>query len=64
MVKDVILKYPKLGKLERLKFVANTDSSYCNSENRKKSVGGGFIGLVNQDGFCAPLPWKITVQNR
>ena len=25
-------------------------------------MGGGFIGLVNQDGVCAPLPLKITGQ--
>ena len=56
--KNVTLKFPKLGKLEDLKIVTFTDSSYRNSENKEKSVGGRFIGLANKDGNCAPLAWK------
>ena len=61
--KDVTLKYPILGKVEDLKVVAYTDSSYRNAENKEKSVGGRFIGLVSQTGVCAPLAWKSkTIQ--
>ena len=56
--KDVTLKYSYLGDLETLKVVAYTDSSYRNAEHKEKSVGGRFIGLVNQAGVCAPLAWK------
>ena len=60
---DVTLKYAKLGKIEKLKIVAYTDSSYRNAENKEKSVGGRFIGLVNANGVCAPLAWKSkTIQ--
>ena len=40
--KDVTLKFSKLGKMENLKIVTYTDSSYRNSENKEKSVGGRF----------------------
>ena len=61
--KDVTLKYPKLGKCDTLKVIAYTDSSYRNAENKEKSVGGRFIGLVNEKGACAPLLWKSkTIQ--
>ena len=60
---DVTLKYAKLGKIDKLKIVAYTDSSYRNAENKEKSVGGRFIGLVNANGVCAPLAWKSkTIQ--
>lgn len=43
--------------------MAYTDSSYRNAENKEKSVGGRFIGLVNANGVCAPLAWKSkTIQ--
>ena len=38
--------------------MAYTDSSYRNSENKEKSVGGRFIALANKSGVCAPLAWK------
>ena len=61
--KDVTLRYPKLGNIEELSIVAYTDSSYRNSENKEKSVGGRFIGLANKSGVCAPLVWKSkTIQ--
>ena len=46
--KNVTLKFPKLGKLEDLKIIAFTDSSYRNSENKEKSVGGRYIALANK----------------
>ena len=46
-----------------MKVIAYTDSSYRNAENKEKSVGGRFIGLVNEKGACAPLLWKSkTIQ--
>ena len=61
--KNVTLKYTKLGNFKNLKIVAYTDSSYRNAENKEKSVGGRFIGLVNDAGVCAPLLWKSkTIQ--
>ena len=46
-----------------MKVVSYTDSSYRNAEIKKKSVGSRFIGLVNDDGVCAPLLWKTkTIQ--
>ena len=61
--KDVTLKYSRLGKAEDLSIVAYTDSSYRNSENKEKSVGGRFIALANKSGVCAPLAWKSkTIQ--
>ena len=60
---SVTLKYPKLGKIEDLKVIAFTDSSYRNSENTEKSVGGRFIALSNENGDCSPLIWKSkTIQ--
>ena len=60
---NVVLRYPKLGQIKDLKIVAFTDSSYRNSEDKEKSVGGRFIGLCNSDGDCAPLVWKSkTIQ--
>ena len=44
--------------MEDLQIVAYTDSSYRNSENKEKSVGGRFICLANKEGRCAPLRWK------
>ena len=46
--KNVTLKFPKLDKLEDLKIIAFTDSSYRNSENKEKSVGGRYIALANK----------------
>jgi hypothetical protein len=61
--KNVTLKFPKLGKLGTLKIVAFTDSSYRNSENKEKSVGGRYIALANKEGKCSPLVWKSkTIQ--
>ena len=61
--KDVTLKYPKLGRFKDLRIVAYTDSSYRNSENKEKSVGGRLICLANKEGDCAPLAWKSkTIQ--
>jgi hypothetical protein len=63
MEKDVTLKFSKLGNIEKLQIVAYTDSSYRNSENKEKSVGGRFICLSNEEGSCAPLRWKSkTIQ--
>ena len=60
---NVTLKFPKLGKLETLKTVAFTDSSYRNSENKEKSVGGRYIALANKEGKCSLLVWKSkTIQ--
>ena len=43
--------------------MAYTDSSYRNSENKEKSVGGRLICLTNQEGRCSPLIWKSkTIQ--
>ena len=58
MEKDVTLKYSKLGNVEDLQIVTYTDSSYRNSENKEKSVGGRFICLANKTGDCAPIRWK------
>ena len=61
--KNVTLKFPRLGKLENLRIIAYTDSSYRNSENKEKSVGGRYIALANKEGKCAPLAWKSkTIQ--
>ena len=61
--KDVCLKFTKLGKLEDLKVVTYTDSSYRNAENKEKSVGGRLIVLANKKGECNPLLWKSkTIQ--
>ena len=60
---SLTLKFPKLGEFNDLKIVAYTDSSYRNSEDKAKSVGGRFICLANKNGVCAPLAWKSkTIQ--
>ena len=56
--KNVKLKFQKLGKLHDLKIVAFTDSSYRNSENKEKSVGGRYVDLSNKKCKCVPLFWK------
>ena len=56
--KDVTLKFSKLGKLEDMKIVVYTDSSYRNAEHKVKSVGGRLIALANDKGECSPLVWK------
>ena len=61
--KDVSLRFTKLGKLENLKIVVYTDSSYRNAENKEKSVGGRLVVLANKTGECNPLLWKSkTIQ--
>ena len=61
--KDVSLKFTNLGKLDKLKIVAYTDSSYRNAENKEKSVGGRLIVLANEKGECNPILWKSkTIQ--
>ena len=61
--KDVKIKFQKLGDIQSLKVVAYTDSSYRNTENSEKSVGGRLIVLANSEGKCNPLVWKSkTIQ--
>ena len=61
--KDVTLKFSKLGNIDDLKIIAFTDSSYRNSENKEKSVGGRFMCIANNSGKCSPLAWKSkTIQ--
>ena len=56
--RNVTLKFTNLGKLNELKIVAYTDSSYRNAENKEKSVGGRLIVLANKKGECNPIAWK------
>ena len=43
--------------------ICYTDSSYRNSEDKIKSIGGRFIALANDSGEFAPLMWKsMTIQ--
>ena len=61
--KNVTLKFSKLGSIDNLKIIAYTDSSYRNSENKEKSVGGRFLCIANGAGGCSPLAWKSkTIQ--
>ena len=60
---DVKLKFSKLGSFDKLKIVAYTDSSYRNSDEMTKSVGGRILFLVNKLGMCSPIGWKSkTIQ--
>ena len=52
------IKYSKLGPWKSLKLVAYTDSSFKNSEDKVKSVGGRVTFLVNSQGMASPLNWK------
>ena len=59
----VAVKFSKLGKLDELKVLAYTDSSYRNDDQKVKSVGGRCIALVNDKGESSPLAWKSkTIQ--
>ena len=61
--KNVTLKFSELGGINNLKIIAYTDSSYRNSENKEKSVGGRFLCIANGAGGCSPLAWKSkTIQ--
>ena len=63
MESDVTLKYCKLGNLEDLKVICYTDSSYRNSDDKIKRVGGRLIALANKNENFAPLTWKSkTIQ--
>ena len=60
---DVKIKFSSLGKLENLKVIGFTDSSYRNAEDTSKSVGGRLVLLMNDSGDCSPLAWKSkTIQ--
>ena len=60
---DIRIKYSKLGDWKTLKLVAYTDSSFKNSEDKVKSVGGRVTFLVNSQGMASPLNWKSkTIQ--
>jgi hypothetical protein len=48
--KSVTLKFPRLGKLENLRIIVYTDSSYRNSKNKENSVGGRYVALANKEG--------------
>ena len=61
--RDVTLKFSKLGNMKDLKIIAYTDSSYRNSEDKEKSVGGRLVVLANKDGESNPIIWKSkTIQ--
>ena len=60
---NVKVKYSKLGNWRDLKIVAYTDSSFKNSEDLVKSVGGRLSFLSNSQGLVSPLNWKSkTIQ--
>ena len=60
---DIKVKYSKLGHWKNLKIVSYTDSSFKNSEDLVKSVGGRVSFLVNSQGMASPLNWKSkTIQ--
>ena len=60
---NVAIKYSQLGKLDELKVLAYTDSSYRNDAEKVKSVGGRYIALANSKGVVSPLAWKSkTIQ--
>jgi hypothetical protein len=60
---DVKVKYSRLGHWRTLKLIAYTDSSFKNSEDKVKSVGGRVTFLVNSQGLASPLNWKSkTIQ--
>ena len=60
---NVKIKYSKLGNWRKLKLVTFTDSSFKNSEDNVKSVGGRVTFLVSAQGLASPLNWKSkTIQ--
>ena len=60
---QVKVKYSKLGQWRTLKLLTYTDSSFKNSEDKVKSVGGRVTFLVNSQGMVSPLNWKSkTIQ--
>ena len=62
-LRKVRLKYSRLGSFNDLKLIGYTDSSYRNTEDMTKSVGGRVIFLVNKEGLCCPIVWKSkTIQ--
>ena len=59
----VKVKYSKLGPWRDLKILTYTDSSFKNSEDMVKSVGGRVSFLANSQGMVSPLNWKSkTIQ--
>ena len=60
---NVKIKYSRLGPWRDLKIIAYTDSSFKNSEDLVKSVGGRVSFLANSQGMVSPLNWKSkTIQ--
>ena len=57
-LREVRIKYSKLGSFDDLRVLGFTDSSYRNADNMTKSVGGRIIFLVNKTGQCSPIAWK------
>ena len=60
---DVKVKYSRIGDWKTLKLVTFTDSSFKNSEDKVKSVGGRVTFLMSAQGLASPLNWKSkTIQ--
>ena len=60
---NVKVKYSHLGDWRQLKLVTFTDSSFKNSEDKVKSVGGRVTFLTSPQGLASPLSWKSrTIQ--
>ena len=59
----VEIKFSRLGKLDDLRIIAFTDSSYRNDSEKVKSIGGRYIGLANKENLVSPITWKSkTIQ--
>ena len=52
------VKFSKLGDWKSLRVLGYTDTSFRNTENTTKSVGGKILLLVNGKGDCNILGWK------
>ena len=60
---DIKVKYSKIGEWKDLKLVTFTDSSFKNSEDKVRSVGGRVTFLMSSRGLASPLSWKSkTIQ--
>ena len=60
---NVKIKYSKIGDWKHLKLVTFTDSSFKNSEDKVRSVGGRVTFLMSAQGLASPLSWKSkTIQ--